>query len=231
MTVSVLVPYRGGCEQREKAWLHVAGRYTAAFPHWRLVTGTCAPGPFNRAEAIIDAARGCTSDVLVVADADVWCDGIADAVEAVEEGAPWAVPHRLIHRLSFASTIDVLTGSDWQGLPLSLDNAQDRRPYPGNEAGTLLVLSRQTFEQVPPDRRFVGWGQEDVAWALALRVLVGPPVRFDHDLVHLWHPPQERKNRVVGNDVSLALLRRYRRADRTAMQALVDESRPLEVTR
>lgn len=38
------------------------------------------------------------------------------------------------------------------------------------------------------DRRFEGWGGEDLAFGWALETLVGPAHRLDGILVHLWHP-------------------------------------------
>jgi hypothetical protein len=222
VTVSVVVPWRPGCPWREASWQWVQDRYRTVHPDWEIVTGTCSAGPFNRAQAIIDGAERSSGDVLVVADSDVWCD----PQPAIDHLDHWAIPHLLIHRLSEASTTQVLAGADWQGLPLSTDNRQDSRPYRGKETGTLVVLRRDVLLDVPPDRRFVGWGQEDLAWGAALNMLAGPPWRGDADLVHLWHPAQPRKSRAVGNDQSLALYRRYRTArSPEAMRQLIDEAR------
>lgn len=110
-------------------------------------------------------------------------------------------------------------------LPLSTDNPQDSKPYRGKETGTLVVLRRDILASVFPDPRFVGWGQEDLAWSLALRTLHGPPWRGTDDLVHLWHPAQPRMNRVVGTPQNLDLYRRYQRANRNRgrMAALLEE--------
>jgi hypothetical protein len=161
---------------------------------------------------------------LVISDADVVCDGLRSlAAAALEHG--WAVPG-LLHRLSEDSTWRVLAGEDWRGLPLSADNPQDRRPYRVHPGGTLLAVTAEAFDTAPPDPRFVGWGQEDDALAAALRCLVGPEWRVDADVVHLWHPPQPRASRVVGNTANRALARRYHKA-RTpaAMRQLVEEAR------
>jgi len=221
MTVSVLVPFRAGCPWREEAWEWVRPH----FAPYEVVVGSCADGPFNRSEAILDAASRAAGDIFVVSDADVWCD----PTEAIEQAdrLGWAVPHNLIHRLSPESTSKVLAGADWRGLPLSSDNHQDRKPYRGNETGTLVVIRRDVLFDVPPDLRFVGWGQEDNAWGAALRTLVGKPWRGTDDLVHLYHPAQPRQSRVVGNPDSLNLWRRYRSARRSPalMRSLVDESK------
>lgn len=224
MTVSVLVPWRPGCPHRERAWAWVRHRYESSYPDWEIVTSSGPAGPFSRSAAILDAASRARGDVLVVADADVWCDPAA-AVDAASS-SPWAIPHRLIHRLSADSTERLIGGADWRGLPLSTDNAQDRKPYRGHQAATLLVLRRDVLEEAPPDPRFVGWGQEDDAWAGALNTLVGAPWRGYADLVHLWHPPQARHSRTVGNQAGVVLWRRYRNA-RTPelMRHLIEEGR------
>lgn len=222
MTVDVLVPWAGGCEQRQRLVHWTINQYEG---RWPVVLGSCAPGPFNRSAAIMDAASKSTADVFVVSDADCFCDP-SDAIEAV--GATgWAVPHALVHRLSAESTEKVLAGAEWRGLPLSTDNAQDRKPYKGNLAGTLFVVRRDVLLDVPPDVRFRGWGAEDSAHALALTALVGRPWRGRDDLVHLWHPPQPRMSRTTGSRESAALLGRYRAAARRPdrMRVLVDEAK------
>lgn len=225
MTVAVLVPWKPGCPWREKAWGWVQDRYAEHHPGWEIITGTTDVPGFSRTQAILDARSKTDADVLVVADADTWCDGLPEAIDHLSLG--WAVPHLLIHRLAESSTLRVLGGAHWKGQQLSTDNCQDSRPYRGHEAGTLLVLTAETFDAAPPDPRFVGWGQEDDAWALTLRTMVGSPWRGTADLVHLWHPAEPRQSRVKGNPDNVALCRRYARANRRReqMAELIEEAR------
>ncbi len=226
-TVAVVIPWRDGCSFRRKALAWVMAKYVDTLDApFEIALGDSPAGPFNRAAAILNGAARTTADVIVVSDGDVYCDPTA-AVAAVASGQPWAIPHELVHRLSADSTEKALAGADWRGLPLSADNPQDRRPYRGNETGTLFVIRRDVLDDVPPDVRFVGWGHEDTAYAYALRILVGAPWRGSDDLVHLWHPPQERATRRLGNPASKQLEERYRAARRnpTLMRALVDEGK------
>lgn len=224
MTISVVVPWRAGCPWRERSFRWVRERYAAVHPAWELVVGESPDGPFSRAAAILDGARKAAGDLMVVADADVWSDPEPVLDAAAEVG--WAIPHDLIHRLSEESSQLFMGGFDWRGLPLDRSNAQDSRPYRGHETGTLVVVRRDVLFDVPPDRRFVGWGQEDDAWSAALNCLVGPAHRGFDDLVHLWHPPQERLSRRVGNSDNRHLWDRYRRARRSPqrMRALLEEA-------
>lgn len=222
MSTAVLVPWTAGCPHRERAWEWAQARYEAA--GLEVLTGTSTTPEFSRTQAILDARARTTADVLVVVDSDVWCDDLDELVAlAVSHG--WAVPGRL-HRLSPDSTDQVLAGVPWHGLPLSTDNPQDRKPYRIHPAGTLLAITAAAFDLAPPDPRFVGWGQEDDAWACTLRTLVGRPGRSTADVVHLWHPPQPRRDRRVGNAVNLALFHRYRAAsgNKARIRQLVEEA-------
>jgi len=144
---------------------------------------------------------------LIIADADVWCDGVPEAVAAVRRGAGWAIPHYRVLRLTKPATAEVLESGCWPTRRTSTTYAQ--RPYPGRPGGGMVVLSRETYERVPLDPRFVGWGQEDESWALALGTLVGPSWRGLADLYHLWHEPAPRQSRAFGSAASMRLYNRY----------------------
>ncbi|WP_049566868.1 hypothetical protein [Streptomyces sp. SBT349] len=205
LSVSVVIPWRGGCPHREAtlAWL---------LPRWRRagyepLLGEAPSGPWSKGGAVTDALRRTAADVLIIADADVWTDGVADAVAAVRGGWPWAIPHGDVHRLAPEATAAVLAG-----VSLGPDLRLAQPAYRGYEGGGIVVLPRSTYERSPLDRRFAGWGQEDEAWALTLHTLAGAPWRGDAPLWHLWHPPQPRDSRRWGSPASRALYQRYRHA-------------------
>lgn len=116
------------------------------------------------------------------------------------------MPHGFVHRLDPEGTEAVLAGERWEGQPLA------RAPYFGRFGGGVVVLPRQTALDVPMDPRFIGWGQEDEAWAIALTQMVGPCARGNATLVHLWHPPQKRATEKKGSAEGRALWWRYSRA-------------------
>lgn len=201
--VSVLVPWRPTPE-RQRLWDFLRPRWDAL--GWQVVEGSCE-GPWRKGVAVADALTRAEADVIVVADADVWCDGVVSAVNAVNAGKAWAIPHYRVLRLTAPATADVLSSGTWPRQRTPTTYAQ--RPYPGRPGGGMVVLTRALYERVPIDVRFKGWGQEDESWALALGTLAGPSWRGTEDLWHLWHAPQVRQSRTTGSAASLALHRRY----------------------
>lgn len=203
MTTSVVIPWRGGCPHREAALAWVLDRWRAA--GHEPVLGEASAGPWCKATAVADGLRHAAGDVLVIADADCWTDGLPEAVAAVEAGASWAIPHGQVRRITEQAMSAVLAGGD-------LGGRLEQPAYRGFEGGGIVVLPTETYERVPLDARFRGWGQEDEAWALALRTLAGAPWRGTAPLYHLWHPPQPRLSRRWGSPAARALHARYRRA-------------------
>jgi hypothetical protein len=203
--IAVVVPWASGCTHRERALTYVVQRW--ASERLPVVLGHSSAERWSKGLAVADALRRTDASLLVIADADVWTDGVFDAIQRVRSGSPWAVPHRMVHRLTPEATESVLRGR-WfdESLPAA------EPPYPGFAGGGMVVLPRSVYERVPLDPRFVGWGQEDESWATALRTLVGRPWRGSARMYHLWHPPQERRNRRYGNINSVNLWRKYRAA-------------------
>src|SRR5690606_28222781 len=147
---TVIIPWAPGCSHRERALGYVLRRWVrAGLP---VEIGRLAAGPWCKAAAVNAALHRARGEILVIADADVWCDGALDAIQSVRDGAPWAVPHRMLYRLSASATDDVLGGRD-----LAVDLPTSEPPYVGFAGGGMVVLSRRTYERVPLDPRFVGW--------------------------------------------------------------------------
>lgn len=217
---TVLVPWRGGCRHREAALSWVLGRYAAL--GWAVKLCEAPGGEWCKADAVIPALERAPADLVVVADADVWADGLERAAMAVVCGeAEWAIPHGGVFRLSEAATADVLAGAE------PSEDAELTRPaYRGTEGGGVVIAHRDTLLDVPLDRRFRGWGQEDESWGVALRCLVGPPDRGRRPpLFHLWHPPQDRPATRWGSVESKRLHARYiaAREKPGVMRALIEE--------
>lgn len=210
----VIVPFAGQCPHRLKALEFTTARYP-----WP-VTVARGGEPWSKGQAVNPAVRASSADIIVLADADCATDGLPAAVEAVADGAPWAIPHGMVFRLTEKGTDRYMETGEF-GHPF------DRRPYRGMAGGGFVVAPRETLLEVPLDARFAGWGQEDESWALALTTVAGAAWRGDADLVHLFHPPASRLSRRKGSVESWALYQRYRAAagDYRAMKSLIEEAK------
>ena len=221
-TTSVLIPWRAAGPERDEALAWVTARYAARHPDWEVVLGTDnAEEEWSKGAAVARAAIAATGSVFVVADADVWSDGTAAAVQRVLDGASWAMPHGPVRRLGPQATARVLAG-DEPTYELDLEREQ----YQGVRGGGLVVLTRAAYGAAPIDPRFRGWGAEDFSWGDALRASAGRPWRGAAVLWHLHHPPANRFGRHLTNEQSRDLATRYRRTRRrmVLMEPLLAEA-------
>lgn len=152
MRVAVVVPFRAGCPHRQAAWEHVQRLYSGHHPSWQVIEARAPAGKWCKGAALAPTIEACDAEIVILADADVWVDGLEAAVDAVRAGAPWSIPHRLVHRLDEEGTEAVLAGADWHDQPLT------QRPYQGIAGGGVLVAAREVVHSIPIDSRFTGWG-------------------------------------------------------------------------
>lgn len=211
-------------EWRARARVYVEQWYARHFPDVELFAGECAAAEWSKGDAIADALQraGSGAQVLVLADADSFMLDPADLRTAIDlvrlGGFPFAVPHSKVYRLRTDETERI-------------ENAPELAPrlgftvrpvYEGPIGGGITVVSREAFELVRGiDRRFLGWGGEDVAFGWALQTLAGEGRRLEGRLVHLWHPHPAPNLR--GSPASEELVAQYRaaRGVRRRMAAVV----------
>lgn len=180
--------------------------------------------PFNKGRAFADALSKATAEILILHDADVYCNGLQEAVQAISDH-PWAIPHRYVYRLNEAATRAYITGERNSGFK---QGDLDRRPYVGIAGGGIVVARRDVFEDVPIDPRFENWGQEDESHGCALQTLYGRPWRGEAPLFHFHHPPQPRiANRWGSNENRMLYQNGYHRNARrpTEMRKVVEAAK------
>lgn len=227
MAYQIIVPWwgRNNVDQHRLAALgYCTSRWLAA--GYEVSIAEHAGDVWCKAAALADAVNQ-APPIVILADADVYLpdvDVLEEAVSACESGAPWAIPHLHVRRLTQVATAALLgTGS--------LPDVAAEEYYVGVATGGLTVIRKDVAVDCPMDGRFVGWGQEDQSWGYALDLLHGGPYRpaAHADLVHLWHPPQSRVNRNVGSWENETRRIRYWNAwvarDQAAMRELVEEGR------
>lgn len=230
MDVTVVIPWAGNDPDRLAARTWTMRQYLATHRDWRIVTSPAEPleGPWSKGRAVrklIDAVD--PQGILVIADSDVFCQGIEISVGSIKlQGryCQWSRPHNLVCRFNRAATARILAGAPaWEQLG---DGNLEQGLYGGFDGGGITVLSRALYEKVPLDERFEGFGQEDEAWGLALRTLAGVPSQGTQPLYHLYHEPQQRMDRRWGSVASRELYDRYAVAsgDPEKMLALLSET-------
>ncbi len=212
--ISVLVPRAGEDPHRARAWQWLKPRYEG----FEVVEGWGDESRWVKADAVADALSRASGDVLVIADADVYSEFLPVAIEAVVSGKhEWATPHRHVRRLTEQGTAQFMAGAR--------EEAEVEEAHHAVLGGGIVVLRRETYERVPLDPRFISWGGEDHAWCAALMTLAGKPLVVRQPLWHLWHPPQQRMNRKVGNEANDELRGRYigARSFGKRMRELIEE--------
>lgn len=206
----VIIPWRPGCEHRLRALRWVLARWETTHPAWQVTIAEHDQGEWCKALAVMPEIEASSADVIVVADADVWCDHVDNAVSLVADGLPWTMPHGPVHRLGQEATEQLYGGAPLEGFGIE---QLTEWPYWGVSGGGMVVLTRAAALQVPLDDRFAGWGGEDHAWGYALGSLLETNRRDPAAVLwHLWHPSAPRLTRKVGSRESEALRRRYHAA-------------------
>ena len=231
MKVSIVVPFRPDGAERDRNWAYVRKRYETLYPDWEIVEGTCGE-PWRKGVAVNAAVKRARGDVLIISDADVLipAQALRDAVKRLDKAA-WVVPHRMVYRLSEETTQAVLDGRLVANpKPLRGGVIRTRR---GASGGGITVTRREGYEAVGGiDERFEGWGGEDICFAMALDTLIGPHLRLNEVMWHLYHEAMPRRdggpNHQHGgraSEESEALAAEYVKAsgDPVAMQTLIEE--------
>ena len=234
-----MIPFEPGVDEwRDAAFGFVTERYRRDFPDWEIVVGAPLRRPeshrgagdpwWSKGEALAEARSRTGAEVLVVADADVFVlrSALARTVaKVVERAAPWAMPYTTVRRLRPDVTRALYTAVEaGRGSVLDFQAERlDRHEYVGVRGGGIVVLPARSWDRVPVDPRFRGWGGEDEAWGRALSTLLGCGYHHDQHVWHLWHPHQTPGARAPLYPESVNLLRAYQAADEVPrlMRALI----------
>lgn len=193
MKLSVLIPYRPDSEHRARVKECTERFWQTSGLEVIYASDGGKPGePFSFSRAINAARKQATGDWFLSYSADALppSKGLLGFLEQMLTLRPWASCMRGQLRYSHHQTELILRGqppsSKTIGMPaggISL----------GHEA--ILAVRADAWDLMRGyDERFVGWGQEDRAWHLALKSVC--PDGWDHptgEFFHtLWHPPVPR---------------------------------------
>ena len=189
MRTVVLIPYRPDGGRRDVLLEHVFNRWRDA--GFKVYCGVekDPSGPFNRSEAINEAARVAGDwDVAIIADADtiVPPHQATAAVDLAAETGRMVMAFTEFVPLSEKMSNQILDGfAGFWGKPKGFDWT----------CSSAVVVRRDLWDDVGGfDEGFRGWGMEDVAFALACDAVAGPRLRVDGPVWHLWHETSEQNN-------------------------------------
>jgi hypothetical protein len=244
--ISLLVPFRAddNAPHRTRVWEWLREYWSWELPDAEIVIGISQGRAFSKTEAVNDAASRATGRVFVILDSDTYMRGseishCADAIDdALRRGDKlWFIPYRHLYRLTEETTEAILESEPRDPLrfptpPPDGEVESTLGSMHGHRFGAMIqIMPREAFETVGcMDRRFRGWGGEDIAFVRALDTLYASHKTTDTDVLHLWHATigSGHINRMwQGQDSPRAneeLAARYNRAtgDRAKMRALVD---------
>jgi hypothetical protein len=215
-----LVPRRPDGGHRDRLWQWCRSHWSESCPDLPIIEGASPPGPFNRSAAINRAAEG-PWEVAVILDADVIAppEQISIAVETARRRG------KLVFGFTeYVALNAIVTRRVLEGMPINEAKGAAIRKW--NHESSVVVVTREMWERVGGfDERFVGWGQEDVAFAQACRVLGGEPFRVPGRVLHLWHGRSaERDRNLPAWRANQALGKRYRETkEPEAMRDLLAE--------
>lgn len=219
--VVILVPWRGGDPNREKAWEAV--RKSLEPLGWPIYTGD-AEGGWNRSAAINAAAKSAGDwDVAAIIDADTIEDLAAlqqAATEAHKQGSA-VVPWFERYKLSAQGSVNFLLG---RRVGMGDLDRQDRTRVRGvkpEKRGGSIVVSRPAWDAVGGfDEGFTSWGHEDRAFRVAIMQLApGGLSDIKATVHHLWHPLASEDRR--GSEAGRKRFERYAAAQSPSQMALL----------
>lgn len=193
MKVSILVPFKSfGDPDRDLNWQWIRTRFEVLHPEWEICVGE-SEQPFNRGQAINNAANKAQGEAFYISDADcfVYPEQAIECVRLASEAPGVVIAATRWLALERAFTWEVRTGHyDVRFAsepPIWCD-------VNGTVSGCLAV-SRESFEKVGGfPKEFEGWGGEDCAFWYTMETFVAQGRRLAGDMFHLWHPTARDEN-------------------------------------
>lgn len=198
MRLAFLIPFRTDNGHRQRLYDYVTDRIKLFFPDAGIYTHAGMESTeFNRSAAINHAftmMKG--EEIVIVNDADtVWnASSILGGIFSLVHDGRFVIPYTRYNILDIPSTESIL--EDDVGRILAHTSYDydivveaNRHVFHAPPVSGVVMLRSTDFEALGGfDSRFIGWGEEDVAFTIRASKLLGRPVRCMGDVWHLWHP-------------------------------------------
>ncbi len=209
-----LIPFRTDNGPRQVICDWVVKRINFFFPEAKVYFGNSPSGEFNRSAAINDAFSQIEGQkYIAINDSDtVWNPyTIINGFHSLVYDSKFVIPYSNYVALTKESTDDILSlkpsvGIDNLELHWEFNVNVNPHVYHAPPVSGLCVMKSDDFAKVKFDERFVGWGEEDVAFVIRASSILGKPYRCGGPVYHLWHPrsaeydqPHYAKNRRLLN--------------------------------
>lgn len=224
MRVAVVIPWRGGDTHRARSFEFVK-RHLALVATYDMCMFIVDSGHarFHRGASRnlgVDLALEAACDVAVVCDADTVPDylALAAAIDGALEDGLLHLPYRRYRALTATGSRRYMRGADPLRCQAELD-------WEASTGGVLVIRPQRWRDAGGMDERFTCWGYEDTSFRIACDALLGPTVRHEGMIVHLWHPSTQDRG-TPERDLGHRLALRYDAAegDPDAVRALLQEA-------
>lgn len=224
MNVAVIIPWRGGKPDRERHHAAVRAHLQSILPDAIHIDTDSGHQPFSRAGSRnrgVQLAQDVGCDVVVICDADtlVEREALLGAIEACADGL-LHLPYRRYRSLTRRGLAQYNSGT-----PL-LDCEVDH-DHEWATGGIYVIQAQAWWRAGGMDEAFRSWGFEDSAYRIAADALLGPTVRHEGVIHHLWHGPEWNIGSPQYN-ANAAHMQRYVAAegDTEAVREIVSEFAP-----
>ncbi len=186
MKVSVVIPWRAGDPNREASLNFVTSWYQQALPEAEIIFADDDDEEgFNRGRALNIGVAQSSGDVLVLADGDLLIPQrvIQSCVNKAHDFG-MIIPFSSISYLSHSSSKRVIAGNS------PFTRFGDSIQFPTKSQGGCNIMTRENFDKAGGfDKGFRGWGFEDAAFSVSVRLYAGPLFWEPGSAVHLHHTP------------------------------------------
>lgn len=224
MRVAVVIPWRGGQPDRDRHHETVRAHLRALLPDAWHIDADSGHTPFSRAGSRnrgVQLAQDVGADVVVLCDADTLPERepLLAAIESAHDGL-LHLPYTHFRGFSHSGTRAYLGGTPEDACEVELETTW-------STGGVMTITPDAWWRMGGMDETFRSWGMEDTAARVACDAILGPTVRHDGTIYHLWHP-SEIDPSSPSYQANMARMARYVEAEGKpdAVRAIVAEHNP-----